>query len=232
MLSIFPRLGKLLPRPGSWMTVMKQFLAFPVFAAAAYFLWVYTSQMGIAGLSIGLIGALSLAFAAWLFQGAKSLGMFSIVLRIISLVIAVGAILFVYRAPVPSVDGSVPGAQSGEGALYGAIASTAFDGDQVAQENADGKDVFIDFTAAWCVTCQFDKLTIFSDDEVARAFAERDIVFMVADWTVREPKITAALEAYGASGVPFYVFEPANGESVILPLPMTKSSVLKVISAP
>ncbi|MEL6507220.1 MAG: thioredoxin family protein, partial [Pseudomonadota bacterium] len=115
---------------------------------------------------------------------------------------------------------------------HGALNASAFDTAEIAKLNSQGTDVFVDFTAAWCVTCQFNKLTVFSSANLARTFVQTDTAFMVADWTVRDPLITAELEKFNRNGVPLYVFYPANGTPKILTLPLTEQAVIKTIAGP
>ena len=112
----------------------------------------------------------------------------------------------------------------------GAFDAVAYSPTSLAEYLDSGTPVFIDFTAAWCVTCQFDKMTVLSDKSLADAFEDAGAVFMVADWTVRDPEITEALTGFGASGVPLYVYYSGSGEPEVLPLPLTKKSVLNSLS--
>lgn len=222
LLSFIPSAARLLPKPGPWMAVMKQALAFPVFAAAAYFLWVFSRQTGANGLAFVLAGAVLLALAAWLFEKSKGDGPWSLGVRAAAAVAVLLAVLPVLRIEPAVATETQPSA-------YGAVASEAYDPERLAAYRAEGTPVFIDFTAAWCVTCQFNKVTVLKSDDVAQAFADTGTVLMVADWTVRDPIITEALESYGASGVPLYVVYPANGPAQILPPALSRNIVVNAL---
>ena len=222
-LSFAPGLGKLLPKPGAWMNVMKQAMAFPVFAAAAYFLWVFAQQTGGSGLALALSGAIFLAFAAWLFELSKKSGG----LRLAAVRAVAGLAALVALVPLTRLDpvGARVASDAGE-MTHGAFAAEPFSAEMLAAYRAEGRPVFVDFTAAWCVTCQFNKATVFSSEALARDFEAAGVVFMVADWTLRDPRITEALEGFNASGVPLYAFYGENGaDPKVLPLPLTQDSV-------
>ncbi|MEM9013858.1 MAG: protein-disulfide reductase DsbD domain-containing protein [Pseudomonadota bacterium] len=223
LLSLAPVLGRILPKPGPWMVWFKQVLAFPVFAAAAYFVWILSRQSASIGFALVLGGLVLLALAAWLFQRSKSPGVGAIALRAVSAAVALAAVAPLFRLePATATVSNV--------VSYGAMDAIPYDKAELARLRAGGQSVFLDFTAAWCVTCQFDRLTIFSDDAVARAFQANEVQFMVADWTVRDPAITAALEEFGASGVPFYVLYRGDAEPIVFSIPLTKSVVLDAVS--
>ncbi|MEO1707179.1 MAG: protein-disulfide reductase DsbD domain-containing protein [Pseudomonadota bacterium] len=227
LLSLVPGLGARLPKPGAWMETFKQFLSFPVFAAAAYFLWVLAAQTGSAGLAVGFAGALVLGLAAWIFEQTKS-GKWSLAgAGVVGLLLVAALVPLTSLKPRPAMAniGGVPGA-------HGAMTGIAFDADEIARLNAAGTDVFVDFTAAWCVTCQFNKLTIFSSGDLAAAFEQTSTTFMVADWTVRDPHITAELEKFGRNGVPLYVHYPAGGTPKVLNLPLTERAVTALLAGP
>lgn len=158
--SFVPALGERLPKPGAWMSVFKQILAFPVFAAAAYFLWVFARQTGDNALAALLAGAVLLGFAAWGFEKSKGEGRGALILRIVSALAVVAALTPLTRIEAAS-------STSGEAGAYGAIETEPYSAEALADYRAAGTPVFIDFTAAWCVTCQFNKVTTLKSDDVA-----------------------------------------------------------------
>ncbi|MEQ1930338.1 MAG: thioredoxin family protein [Parvularculaceae bacterium] len=222
LLSFAPALSRLLPKPGAWMSVFKQVLAFPVFASAAFFLWVLTEQTGTAGLARALSGALLLAFAAFLFERSKGAG---------TALMRAGAAAVAVLALMGSVDLKLVDAAQAEEKRYGDLKAFAYDEAQIATLRESGRGVFIDFTAAWCVTCQVNKMTVLSSKSLAAAFAAQDTALMSADWTRRDPQITKALSAFGANGVPLYIYYPPQGEPRQLSQPLTERAIIEAIQS-
>jgi thiol:disulfide interchange protein DsbD len=221
-ISFVPALGRILPKPGPWMAVFKQVLAFPVFATAAFFLWVLAQQTGANAVGLVLAGAVLLSFSAWAFEKSKGAGRLAIGLRAAAALCVVLAL-----APLTRI---APAQAAPEAArAYGATETVAYDKEVLAQYRAAQTPVFIDFTAAWCVTCQVNKMTVLNTRQVADAFARTGTVLMVADWTGGDPHITAALEEFGAGGVPLYVYYPPSGEATILPQALSKKAVLAAL---
>jgi len=210
-LSFAPGLSRALPKPGPWMVRFRQALSLPVFAAAAYFLWVLFVQTGQRGLALGLAGLVAMAAAAMLWEWGRK-----------TPCARAGALVALALAFVPLAFARPAAAAAKEGII-------AFDPAEIAAFREAGKPVFIDFTAAWCVTCQVNKLTVLSSPKVKAALAENNVVFVVADWTNRDPKIEQALASFGANGVPLYVFYPVGGEAMILPQPLSERSVISAI---
>jgi thiol:disulfide interchange protein DsbD len=218
-LSFSPALARRLPKPGPWMDRFRQALAFPVFAAAAYFLWVLSAQTGRGGLALALGGLVLIAFAtrAWEWGRNARWGRPAAVVTLIAAIVSVALL-----RPAPAIA-----AQSG----YSVGQTIPFDAADVERRRAAGEAVFVDFTAAWCVTCQVNKLTVLSSKKVAAAFEAADVTFAVADWTNRDPAIEQALARFGANGVPLYVFYPKGGEAVVLPQPLTEGAILSLLTA-
>lgn len=218
-LSFSPALARRLPKPGPWMDRFRQALAFPVFAAAAYFLWVLSAQTGRGGLALALGGLVLIAFAtrAWEWGRNASWGRPAAAVTLIAAIVSVALL-----RPAPAVA-----AQSG----YAVAETIAFDAADIERRRAAGEAIFVDFTAAWCVTCQVNKLTVLSSKKVARAFEAADVTFAVADWTNRDAAIERALASFGANGVPLYVYYPKGGEAVVLPQPLTEGAILSLVTA-
>lgn len=220
----FPAIRRLLPKPGSWMVVFKQALSFPVFAAAAFFVWVYLQQTD-AGAHGGLLaGLVLLALSAWLFQVSKGDDNRALVVR-------AGSAIALLAAAVPLVTASPAENKRGDPmtGAYGAIVAEPFSPARLGELRADNKSVFIDFTAAWCITCQVNKITVLRSQEIAETFAATDTTLLVADWTLRDPVITDALSEFGAAGVPLYVVYRDGAEPVILPQTLTKNTVIEAL---
>ena len=172
-----------------------------------------------------LAGAVLLALAAWLFERSKGAGARALMVRGAAAVAALLAI-----APLVSLK-IVDTAQASSG-THGGVDALTFDPAGIENLRAEGRGVFIDFTAAWCVTCQVNKLTVLSRADVAQAFAAGGTALMVADWTRRDPVITEALAAFGANGVPLYVYYPPQGEPVVLAQPLSARAVIEAVSQP
>ncbi len=213
-LSFAPGIARLLPKPGPWMERFRQALSFPVFAAAAYFLWVLSAQTGGRGLALGLAGLIIVALAARIWEWGRGArwGKVSTALAL-GLALVPVAMLRPAEACVAAVSGKI-----------------AFDPADVAQRRAAGQPVFVDFTAAWCVTCQVNKLTVLSSPKIKAAFEASDVAFVTADWTSRNPVIEQALASFGANGVPLYVYYPPAGDAVILDQPLSERGVLAALA--
>ncbi len=194
--SVWPAVARALPRPGPWMAQFRTLMAFPMFATVVWLVWVLGQQTSIDG-AAGLLGLLvALAFAAWALGsptlGRRARGAFGAVA-----VLLLGAAL-VWAAPSLRQEAiAQTAATSGDWEPWSA--------DRVQQARAAGQPVFVDFTAAWCVTCQFNKRTTLADERVKAAFAERGVLLLRADWTRRDAAISAELSRLGRSGVPVYV---------------------------
>ena len=199
LVAYVPGLLSRLPKPGAWMETFKQFLAFPMFAAAIYFAWVLTQQAGADGVLKLLSGALALMFSIWLLRKA---GPAAKILGVVMLVIAIG----------------LPISASSDGEVKVNTWSAA----AVATSRAENRPVFVDFTAAWCVTCKVNEMTVLNRKRTLQLFDQTDTKFLVADWTNKDDVIAAELQRFGRAGVPLYlVYRPGAEAAEVLPQVLT-----------
>ena len=202
--SMVPAFARALPRPGAWMDSLKKFMAFPMFATVAWLVWVLGQQSGIDGAGALLALLVAVAFVAW----ALSLAGRS---RIVAGAISLAALLGLAWGIGPYVTAPAAIARQQADGPWQAWAPGRVD-----QIVAAGQPVFVDFTAAWCVTCQYNKKTTLSDPAVLADLAEKKVVLLRADWTRRDPAITAALQQLGRNGVPVYVLYQAGRAPVLM----------------
>jgi thiol:disulfide interchange protein DsbD len=212
--TFWPAVARALPRPGAWMVVFRQALAFPMFATVIWLLWVLGQQTGIDAAS-GLLAAL--LCVAWLVWALGLQGKVRWVLSALALTVLLGLgsqILLpaMREVPADSASASVPTGQTTRWQAWSEA--------RLQAELAAGRPVFVDFTAAWCVTCQYNKKTTLANVEVLANFDARQVVLMRADWTRRDAAITRALTALGRSGVPVYaLYAPGKAPVLLSELP-------------
>lgn len=227
--SWWPGIARALPRPGAWMETFRQAMAFPMFATVIWLLWVLGQQTGIDGASSLLALLLTVAWLVW------ALGLSGRTRWVLS-GLAMAALLWLGSSWLPlalrEAPAEVPASTQGSGLAAPGTLSTptwrAWSDAALQAQLAAGRPVFVDFTAAWCVTCQYNKKTTLADDRVLADFAARQVVLMRADWTRRDPAITQALTALGRSGVPVYaLYAPGRAPVLLSELP----SVAEVQSA-
>lgn len=199
--SAWPRVAQAMPRPGVWMSHFKTLMAFPMFATVVWLVWVLGQQVGIDGAAALLLLLVALAFAAWAL-GSPGLGTVARRGFGTAAVLLMAATLFWAGPSLRQEAVAAPGATGGTVSANDAWQPWSVE--RVAQARAEGRPVFVDFTAAWCVSCQFNKRTTLGRDEVMKAFDERKVLLLRADWTSRDAAITAELMRLGRSGVPVY----------------------------
>lgn len=211
LLAAAPQWAQALPRPGPWMTRVKQLFSFAMFGTVVWLAWVVTLQAG--PQSVVVLGAAFViaAMAAWLFGLSQGKAKAPIMRT------AAVAALIVAVVPITTLT-SVASETAYTG---GAVAKEAYDETRLAALQAEGTPVFIDFTAAWCITCQYNKRVVLNLPEVQALFASSGTVFMVADLTNPDPVITAAIERQGRSGVPLYLYYNGKDAPEILPQILT-----------
>ena len=221
--SSWPALARLLPRPGVWMAHFKTVMAFPMFATVVWLVWVLGQQTGIDGAAALLALLVALAFAAWALGsptlGPRARGGFgaaALVLMAVALMWAVPTLRHEAVAQVPGAEASWQ----------------PWSGERVAQARAEGRPVFVDFTAAWCVTCQFNKRSTLASAEVMADFKARNVLLLRADWTKRDAAISAELARMGRSGVPVYaLYAPAGAGPTLLSEILSPAEVHSALAA-
>jgi thiol:disulfide interchange protein/DsbC/DsbD-like thiol-disulfide interchange protein len=219
-----PALLSLLPKPGAWMATFRQFLAFPMYATALWLAWVLSIETDPTRLIVLLGAALVFAFLLWTIGAAQQSGH-----RWAGPIawVAILAGLVALAELVPLIGGGVP---AGAGVQATAIPSQPYSEERLGQLRAQKRGVFVDATAAWCVTCLVNEKVALDDASVRDAFAAGHIAFLVADWTNRNPAITALLQAHARSGVPLYLYyAPGAPDAAVLPQILTADTVLQAI---
>ncbi|MEO6322909.1 MAG: thioredoxin family protein, partial [Polaromonas sp.] len=193
-----------LPRPGAWMVTFRQLMAFPMFATVAWLVWVLGQQSGIDGAGALLALLVLLALAVWALSlrgmARRTMATLSIALCALGLWAIGPNIIKPVVAPATAASSRWQDWQPG----------------RVEQLAAQGQSVFVDFTAAWCVTCQYNKTTTLTDAAVLADMDAKNVALLRADWTRRDPAVTRALAELGRSGVPVYVIYKPGRAPVVL----------------
>jgi thiol:disulfide interchange protein DsbD len=200
---------------------MKQLFAFPLYATVVWLLWVFGQQVGVDALAIILLAMIVLAMGAWLWaRGVRSDR---------KATRATAALLMVTAIVITTLGATRAAPQS-------AVATTQHGWEpwsvqRVAELRQQNRTVFIDFTAAWCLSCQVNERVALRTDAVERAFAAGNVALLRADWTSRDSAITNVLASFGRSGVPLYVLYPAGntGAATILPAVLTPGMVVDAV---
>jgi thiol:disulfide interchange protein DsbD len=218
LLGMIPGAARLFPRPGRWMEVLRQGLAFPMYSASAWLLWVVNQEAGPSGVLGTASGLVLLGFAAWaggLSQSASGQG------RRLGQSAALAAILAAL-AILPGIGASsFPSTTDAE----------TFSPSRLAALQAEGRPVFVNLTAAWCVTCLVNERVALSPAAVQQAFADHRVAYLKGDWTRQDPDITAFLHRAGRDGVPLYLlYSPGNPVPTVLPQILTERAVLDEVA--
>lgn len=215
LISIFPSAVRLLPKPGNWMIIFKQFLAFPIYATVIWLVWVLVQQTDPMGLIRVLSGLLVIFFFIWLLPNLKSL-----FTKTLSLLLAIG--LLAYSVQHDTVSHVSIHSES-------VVERHAYSADALQSFRDEGRPVFVYATAAWCITCKVNERVALNDRDVIQALHEMNAVILVADWTSRDDAITEYLASFNRNGVPIYVFYPPSGEPRVLPQILTPSIMLDYV---
>lgn len=220
---VSPMLMRMLPKPGAWMIRFKQALAFAMYGTAAWLVWVLAQQAGANGVAAVLAAMVVTGFGAWIWgvsrvYSPRGRGI-SAVVTLIAIVLALSCLAALRNAPAPAGSVNVTG-----------LPSEPYSAARLASLRGGNRAVFVNATAAWCITCLVNDEAALSGARVKDAFAAHHVAYVVADWTRRDPQITALLAAHGRSGVPLYLYyAPGAAEPRVLPQILTEGEVLAAL---
>lgn len=219
VLCYLPALAARLPKPGAWMDNLKQFLAFPLYLSAIWLLWVFGRQTGVSGMAALCAGAVAIAFGCWLL-GREARGFWQLLRRFSIAASWIIAVVLVWQ-----------GTESREQKTTTNDRWQAYNPELVASLRAEGRPVFINLTADWCLTCLANERIALHTQAVEQTFDELNIATIKGDWTNTDPKITELLQEYGRSGVPLYLWFPANSteKAIILPQLLTQNLLINTL---
>jgi thiol:disulfide interchange protein DsbD len=224
---MWPTLLRVLPKPGAWMLTFKQLLAFPMYGAAVWLVWVLSQETNGYALVPALAAMVLLAFAAWAWTASRTA---SGGWRVTGAAFALAGLAAVMALIVVIRVTEIPPAAAMAHAETNGIPCEAYTAAKVEAARAQKRPVFVDATAAWCITCLVNEKVALSGSRIRDAFAAKHMAYFVADWTSRNPEITALLAAHGRSGVPLYLYyAPGAADAVVLPQILTEDEVLRAI---
>jgi thiol:disulfide interchange protein len=225
VLSFVPALARRMPKPGAWMLTFKQVLAFPLYATVVWLLWVLGQQAGPDGMALVIGSCVLLALAAWLYQQRHVSRGFWRYLSFAVILVCVGASASVLRSPF--LETAAISAVAGEDENYETYTDA-----RLAALRAEGKPVFVNMTAAWCITCLVNERVALSSEAVIGGLEEKGVVYLKGDWTNNDPAITAVLKQYETSGVPLYLMFPSDASKPAEQLPqiLTESIILEALN--
>jgi thiol:disulfide interchange protein len=223
--SLIPGLARLLPRPGTWMELLKQVLAFPLYATVAWLIWVLVQEVGSESALAALFGLVLVGFAVWIYgrtrlatPGTRRIGGG---LAVAGLAAAIVTAVMLPRGGVPAT--AVSAAPDG-------LSYEKFTPKRLAALTAEHQPVFVNLTAAWCLTCIVNERVTLDREAVKAAFAAHRIVALKGDWTRQDPEIAAFLQSFGRSGVPLYLLYDGNGSAMVLPQILTERGVIDALA--
>jgi len=219
-LGFVPALRRRLPRPGAWMENFRRFLSIPMWLTALALAWVLGHETGVNGMAEGLLVALGAGIVLWAAgrRQARGLGFGAAAVVMLVLIVAAG-IWLASNAPRP-VPGATPAVATG---------TEPFSEARLAAVRAEGRPVFVYFTADWCLTCKVNEKTAIETDTARNAFAAHKVAVLVGDWTNGDPVLGRFIEAHNRAGVPLYLYyAPAAAEPRVLPQVLTSSMLAEL----
>jgi thiol:disulfide interchange protein len=212
LISIFPQTLRFLPKPGAWMEKLKHLLAWPMYASVVWLLWVLYLQTGLLGLLTAVTGMMFITLCIGANRHHDHYRTVALALTIVAL--TTFGLNYVEWPEKPMLKDP---------------SHVSYSKKALADLRAAGTPVFVDATAAWCITCQLNARAAIHTDATSQLFKERGIVLMIADWTRKNEEITEFLSGFGYSGVPLYVYYPPGGKGVVLPQLLTETIVKTAI---
>jgi thiol:disulfide interchange protein len=221
LLTYFPAWMRHLPRPGAWMEVLKQATAVPIFATVIWLVWLFASSAGVDALTALLAALLLLAIAGWILGRWPA--------RRVASVFAISVIVLAVATPLYALW-KFPAADTSSARLGGGQTGwEPYNRAAIEQYRAEGRPVFVDFTARWCLSCQVNERAVLNRGDVRRRLRDSGIVLVRADWTKHDESIASALTELGRSGVPTYVFYRPGQPALVLPEVLTPGLVLDAL---
>ena len=226
LLTNIPKLLKFVPKPGAWMESFKQFMGFLLMATVLWLIWVLSLQTGAEGVLFLLASLIIASFGGWIYGRWGNISKAVKVRRSAQLI----SILFIIGALIFSISNIETKANTDSTEInQGKIHWEAYSPEKVEEAIKDGKPVFVDFTAAWCLSCQVNEKIAFGSKEVQQEFVDKNILALKGDWTNNDPVITKALANFGRNSVPLYVIYSKDQEPQLLPEILTPGIVLDAL---
>lgn len=217
LVSLFPFMLRLLPKPGPWMDTFRHILAVPMYLSVLWLLWVLWQQTGIIGVVIAVAAIIIFTVALLLKDSMPRYALLALFLAI-------------FGGSLPVVSAMEKNIAIPPTALTHDVDAVLYSKEKLAELRAAGSPVFLDATAAWCITCQVNAQVAIHTTATMKLFKEKNITFVVADWTRRNPEITELLAGFGFQGVPMYVYYPADGDPVVLPQLLSETIIADAIN--
>jgi thiol:disulfide interchange protein len=219
ILGFVPAARRRLPKPGPWMNRLRHILSVPMFLTALALAWILGRQAGVDGMALGLAATMVLALALWWLGRRQGSGRVWMPLAPAALA-AIAAVLLIPTAATEPASATAPGV----------VKSEPFTEARLAALQQEGRAVFVYFTADWCVTCKVNEKGALEREQVAQAFAEKQVAVLVGDWTRGDATIDRFLEKHGRSGVPLYLYYEPGKPVEILPQVLTPSRLVSMVS--
>jgi thiol:disulfide interchange protein/DsbC/DsbD-like thiol-disulfide interchange protein len=239
LLTMIPALRRSLPRPGAWMETFRQFLAFPMYASAAWLVWVYGQQAdGVYGVLLAGIGLVFIAMGIWMWQKAPARHPANAVVKVLSIAcfgVAMAIVVISMARPLqtlPPADGSAPPATIQHSGIWTPYTKAALDASLAGND-----PVFVNMTASWCITCKVNERIALATEATQALFKDQKVQYLIGDWTNQNPEITAYLKSYGRTGVPLYVYYGSRDlttntrpDPVVLPQLLTPGLIEDIVT--